>query len=98
MGKIVLKEQQALDLIILADRYAIPHLKAECETCLSANLNAGNLLERIQIAEAVKAEKLEDNIASFIGTNIHKLYGEMNINSLQQPLLAKAMMKSLQNK
>ncbi len=81
-----------MELIVLADKYFLPSLKADCENFLSAKLTVTNFVEVMKVAEIVESEKLEKKVVSFLTSNIEKVKQEVDINLITPELFVKAIM------
>jgi len=93
-GSLALTEPLALNLITLADEYLLPELKADCESYLSKNLKAANLLNVIKATEAAASEKLKERVVSFLAIHMKDLTKEIDVNLIPNKLLSEAILKS----
>ncbi len=93
-GSLALTETLALNLITLTDNFLLPELKADCESYLSKNLKAENLLSVIQAAEAAGSNEFKDKIVSYLATNMKDLKQEIDVNLIPNKFLSEAILKS----
>jgi len=56
----------AKELFILADKYEVENLREECIESLSANLNKGNIFDRLQLAFVYNDAELKQNVLEYI--------------------------------
>jgi len=91
--KINLTESLAIELIILADMYFLPNLKADCENYLSAKLTVENFVKVMKVAETADSEKLEKKVVSFLTSNIEKVKQEVDIHMIPPELFIKAVLE-----
>ncbi len=61
-----IKDEVAIELLKVTNKYLLPKLKTEAETYLVKNLNAENILERAQLAVEFNARDLETAVVRFI--------------------------------
>ncbi len=61
-----LKDDVAVELLKVTNKYSVAKLKAEAEKCLMKNLTAENLLERAKLAVELSARELETAVVRFI--------------------------------
>jgi len=88
-----LDEELAMELVGLADTFLLPKLKEACESYLSLNLRAENVLKISKRAEAVSAKKLEENVIAFLIKDFEKLSKTIELKSLSPELFVKLIMK-----
>jgi len=81
-----------MELIILADMYFLPNLKADCEKYLSEKLTVTNFVEVMKVAQTADSEKLEKRAVSFLTSNIEKVKQEVDIHVIPPELFIKAIM------
>jgi len=80
-----------MELILLADIYSLPNLKADCENYLSAKLSTANFLQVMKVAETAGSEVLEKKIVSFLISDIEKVEQEVDTQLIPSRLLVKAI-------
>ncbi|XP_057973575.1 BTB/POZ domain-containing protein At4g08455-like [Malania oleifera] len=68
-----LEEQIACDLIVLAEKYQVKHLKAYCENFMVSKLNWDNSIVSFAFARQHNAKHLLDAALSLIMENMEKL-------------------------
>lgn len=77
-----LDEQMACDLLILAEKYEVKHLKAYCEKFLVSKLNWDNAIVNFAFAHHHNARPLLDAALSLITENMDKLTKQEEYNEL----------------
>ncbi len=87
-----------MELIILADMYFLPNLKADCENYLSAKLSVENFVKVMKVAETADSEKLEKKVVSFLTLNIEKVKQEVDIHIIPPELFIKSILELKSNK
>ena len=60
-----MKEELAVELFRVADKYLVSKLKEEAERYLMKNLAIGNVLERAKLAIEFSSKSLEDAVVKF---------------------------------
>ncbi|KAF7829790.1 BTB/POZ domain-containing protein [Senna tora] len=77
-----LDEQMAYDLLVLAEKYEVKHLKTHCEKYLMARLNWDKAIASYAFAHQHNATKLQDAALTLITDNMDKLFKHEEYNEL----------------
>lgn len=64
-----------MDVLAVADRYALPRLKAMCEEELACTLHADNALEVLITADLHNARVLREAALQCVCAHVHRLLG-----------------------
>ncbi|KAF9609728.1 hypothetical protein IFM89_018176 [Coptis chinensis] len=72
-AEVSLDEQMACDLLVLAEKYQVKHLKSHCETFLTSKLNAENAFMCFAFSSQHNAKNLHEASLSLITENMDKL-------------------------
>jgi len=68
-----LKDNIAVELLGVTDKYSLPKLKMEMEKCLMRNLTVENILGRAVLAVEFTAQDLETAVVKFIVKNMDEV-------------------------
>ncbi|KAK7281110.1 hypothetical protein RIF29_08813 [Crotalaria pallida] len=69
-----LDEQMAFDLLFVAEKFQVNHLKAYCEKFLIARLNPENAIANFKVAKQHNAKQLLDSSLEYIAKNKDELF------------------------
>ncbi len=83
-----------MELIILADKYCLPKLKADCESYLSAKLATANFVQVMRTAKAAGSGELEKKIVSFLIANVEKVRQEIDTELIPSEIFIKAIISA----
>lgn len=73
VGRVNDIDRQAVDLLIAADKFHIPGLKALCETVLCESLSVDNAMEYLKLAATCNTIKLKGHIIEFFVRNLEEI-------------------------
>lgn len=91
LGTVKLDEALASELIIQADKYALPELRFLCEFELQKYLSMNNLLRIARLVEKIEAPLLEKKIVEFLSDNYSKLSTSINLSELPNKMIIHAL-------
>lgn len=72
-AEVLLDEQMAFELLVLAEKYQVKHLKGFCEKFMTSKVNNDNAIESYAFAHRHNAKQLLDAALSLIMDNMASL-------------------------
>lgn len=89
-GKIRNIRQEAISILIAANKFALHTLSSRCQEILSENVHAENAFEILLLADSCKAKKLKARAIDVIMDNLSK-YDDAQFQTLSHPLLVEVL-------
>lgn len=93
VNEIVLTQDLALDLVVLAEMYSFSDLQAVCEKYLIDQLNTNNYSIILALSEKLGSSNLKNATTSFILNNLKKIDGQGRSEELSNDYLWQMLLK-----
>ncbi len=98
-GQVVLTFENAIEGLVIADKYSVKELKEKCQTWIMDNcdLTCDNVIEWLTIADKYQAKELKDKCQTWIGNqsddtfNLWEIVDKFDATLLREALLQRAV-------
>ncbi len=82
-----MKDEIAMELLKMTDKYSLPKLRIEAEECVIKNLTIENILTRARLAVENNARDLETAVVKFIVKNLDDVKKRQEFDGLPSSIL-----------
>ena len=86
-----LKDEVAIELLKVSDKYSLPQLKVEAGKYLVKNITVENALERAKLASEENVKELEAAVVKFVSNKIAEGNKKVDVSQFPKPIADKIL-------